>query len=295
MNTAEFIQASIFVFLFGMAFVFAAEEELGLFFFFCFLSFIWVFVAGTVIGDGGREKDRLKNMIKEQQQQQERLENMKARLQNVKVKSLFRSLDNHIEQLSDTYSRTTERVLIGHKKEGEGTWLEIDVPQYDTRTRDVPEHLVKKKVLKAQPNIHEQEIVRRGAAVLPDLIGKYRTGKNIEITKRILEKISPKKVGRAFEKYEMFQEAEQWFSSHTLFDDAKRVRNEMKMKVDQTVIHGDYIDDRDTIVKDSVVSKSSIGGGSSKMQELKELTEMKKEGLIDDAEFQQMKKEILGK
>ncbi|MDP6659329.1 MAG: SHOCT domain-containing protein [Candidatus Poseidoniia archaeon] len=31
------------------------------------------------------------------------------------------------------------------------------------------------------------------------------------------------------------------------------------------------------------------------MQELEKLTEMKKEGLIDDAEFKQMKKEILGK
>ena len=42
--------------------------------------------------------------------------------------------------------------------------------------------------------------------------------------------------------------------------------------------------------------KSNTGsGGSSKMQELKELTEMKKEGLIDDDEFKQMKKEILGK
>ena len=80
---------------------------------------------------------------------------------------------------------------------------------------------------------------------------------------------------------------------------AKRVR-ELKaeqgaVKVEQTVVHGDYVDDRDTIIKDSVVSKSSIGGGSSKMQELKELTEMKKEGLIDDDEFKQMKKEILGK
>jgi hypothetical protein len=31
------------------------------------------------------------------------------------------------------------------------------------------------------------------------------------------------------------------------------------------------------------------------MQELEKLTEMKKEGLIDDDEFKQMKKEILGK
>ena len=35
--------------------------------------------------------------------------------------------------------------------------------------------------------------------------------------------------------------------------------------------------------------------GPSKMRELEKLTEMKKEGLIDDDEFKQMKKEILGK
>ena len=81
---------------------------------------------------------------------------------------------------------------------------------------------------------------------------------------------------------------------------AKRVRKlkakQGAVKVDQTVVHGDYVDDRDTIIRDSVISKSSIGaGGSSKMQELKELTVMKEKGLIDDDEFKQMKKEILGK
>jgi hypothetical protein len=35
--------------------------------------------------------------------------------------------------------------------------------------------------------------------------------------------------------------------------------------------------------------------GPSKMRELEKLTEMKKEGLIDEDEFKQMKKEILGK
>ena len=67
------------------------------------------------------------------------------------------------------------------------------------------------------------------------------------------------------------------------------------VKVDQTVVHGDYVDDRDTIIKDSVLNRSNVGGGSSKMQELKDLMKMKKEGLIDDEEFKQMKKEILGK
>ena len=89
------------------------------------------------------------------------------------------------------------------------------------------------------------------------------------------------------------------FDEFLLPGEAKRIRqkiqDEGRVKVDQTVVHGDYVDDRDTIVRDSVISKSNIGaGGSSKMQELKDLTEMKKEGLIDDDEFKQMKKEILG-
>ena len=65
------------------------------------------------------------------------------------------------------------------------------------------------------------------------------------------------------------------------------------VKVTQKVVHGDEV--TKTEIKDSVVSKSSIGGGSSKMQELKDLTEMKEKGLIDDDEFKQMKNEILGK
>ena len=81
--------------------------------------------------------------------------------------------------------------------------------------------------------------------------------------------------------------------------EAARVRKLMTeqktVKVDQTVVHGDYVDDRDTIVKDSVINRSNVGSGSSKMQELKDLTEMKEKGLIDDDEFKQMKKEILGK
>ena len=79
-------------------------------------------------------------------------------------------------------------------------------------------------------------------------------------------------------------------------DDVIRVRKEARNKVSQTVVHGDYVDDRDTIVKDSVVNKSNIGGGgSSKMQELKELKEMFDSGFISKEEMEDMKKEILGK
>ena len=69
----------------------------------------------------------------------------------------------------------------------------------------------------------------------------------------------------------------------------RKLKAEMgSVKVAQKVIHGD------TIVKDSVLNRANVGG-SSKMQELEKLTEMKEKGLIDDAEFKQMKKEILGK
>ena len=61
-------------------------------------------------------------------------------------------------------------------------------------------------------------------------------------------------------------------------------------------VKGDYIDDRDTIIQDSVVSKSNIGaGGKSKSEELREAKALLDDGIIDAAEFKQMKKEILGK
>ena len=65
------------------------------------------------------------------------------------------------------------------------------------------------------------------------------------------------------------------------------------VKVAQSVVQGDQV--INTEIKDSVLNRSNVGGGSSKMQELEKLTEMKEKGLIDDDEFKQMKKEILGK
>jgi len=69
-----------------------------------------------------------------------------------------------------------------------------------------------------------------------------------------------------------------------------------QFKVDQTVVHGDYVDDRDTIIKDSVLNRTNVGASSDdKFAKLDRLADMKEKGLIDDAEFKQMKKEILEK
>ena len=74
----------------------------------------------------------------------------------------------------------------------------------------------------------------------------------------------------------------------------QKIKEEKQVKVDQTIVQGDQV--TKTEIKDSVVSKSNIGsGGDDKFTKLKELKEMLAEGLIDDDEFKQMKKEILGK
>ena len=82
------------------------------------------------------------------------------------------------------------------------------------------------------------------------------------------------------------------------FEEAGRVRklkSDMEAtKIDQTVVQGDQI--TKTEIKDSVLNRSNVGGGGDdKLTKLKELTEMKDKGIIDDDEFKQMKKEILGK
>ena len=126
---------------------------------------------------------------------------------------------------------------------------------------------------------HSNEYVRKSAI---EALGKIPQAKIIKAKnhERLLE----------------FDEAAKIYKELGMDDEVLRIREAARNKVEQTVVHGDYVDDRDTIVKDSVISKSNVGaGGSSRMQELKDLTEMKKEGLIDDDEFKQMKKEILGK
>jgi hypothetical protein len=105
-------------------------------------------------------------------------------------------------------------------------------------------------------------------------------------------------VGAEYERLELHDDAEEWYTSHGMLEEAaaaRRKKAEMgAAKVSQKVVHGDEI--TTTTIKDSVVSKSNIGGGGEdKFTKLKELTVMKEKGLIDEDEFRQMKKEILGK
>ena len=117
---------------------------------------------------------------------------------------------------------------------------------------------------------------------------KFHVDKNITQ----MEKIK----AHEHEKYYDYTKAIAIYEKIGLREEAARVRKIIadQKKVDQTIVQGDQI--TKTEIKDSVLNRSNVGsGGSSKMQELKDLTEMKEKGLIDDDEFKQMKKEILGK
>lgn len=105
----------------------------------------------------------------------------------------------------------------------------------------------------------------------------------------------------AYEKEKLldFKGAIEIFEKLKMYEDSKRVRkkiqDEGRVKVDQTVVHGDYVDDRDTIVKDSVISKSNVGaGGKSKAEEIKEIKELLDSGAISEEDYEKMKREIVG-
>jgi len=122
--------------------------------------------------------------------------------------------------------------------------------------------------------------------------------KNSEIKEAIVE--AKKKLAGELEEHLKYKEAIDIWEELKIHKEAKRIRSKVKeegkVKVDQTVVQGDYVDDRDTIVKDSVINRSNVGsGGKSKSEELREAKALLDDGIIDDDEFKQMKKEILGK
>ena len=66
------------------------------------------------------------------------------------------------------------------------------------------------------------------------------------------------------------------------------------IEIAQEGVHSDDVPRKEN--RDEVVSKSNIGsGGDDKLTKIKELKELLDSGAIDDDEFKQMKKEILGK
>ena len=131
------------------------------------------------------------------------------------------------------------------------------------------------------------------------LVREYKATKKTDSDhcKYLLKKIPPKKVGAVLDNLELYDDAEEWYTSASMLEKAAEMRKKKAdmgaAKVSQKVIHGDEV--TKTEIKDSVLNRSTVGGGSSKMQELKELKEMFDSDFISKEEMEKMKKEILEK
>ena len=75
----------------------------------------------------------------------------------------------------------------------------------------------------------------------------------------------------------------------------RRLKTRQKsVRIAQKIVKGNEINR--TEIKDSVLNRSNVGaGGKTKGERIKLIKELLDSGAIDDDEFKQMKKEILGK
>ena len=97
------------------------------------------------------------------------------------------------------------------------------------------------------------------------------------------------------EKLLEFDEAADIYKELGMDEEVIRVRKlkaeQGAVKVSQKVVHGDEV--TKTEIKDSVLNRSNVGGGSSKAEELREAKSLLDEGLINEDDYEKMKKEIL--
>ena len=127
------------------------------------------------------------------------------------------------------------------------------------------------------------------------IVRKFKRDEEDSKIKGIIKRIDTEVLGEVFESLELFDDAEKLYTKNGMLEKSAEVRKKKaKMSGTSTIVQGDYVDDRDTIVKDSVINRSNIGS-NSKAEDLREAKSLFEEGLIDQSEYKQMKKEILGK
>ena len=150
-------------------------------------------------------------------------------------------------------------------------------------------------------NYNEIEMLTSAGRILFANIDKMQIDKFFNsLEKKVYKETNKKQKEEAYIKEENldYVGALRIWESLENHDEAKRIRQKImeegKVKVTQKVVHGDEVTKTD--IKDSVLNRSNIGASSDdKVTKLEKISEMKEKGLIDDDEFKQMKKEILGK
>lgn len=144
-------------------------------------------------------------------------------------------------------------------------------------------------------NIQSEKLIREGKyAQARNLWKKVDNKKELELFTIKIMKLK----ANEREKAKDYESAIEIWEALGEIEEAARVRKLQaelgSVKLSQKVVHGDEV--TKTEIKDSVLNKSNVGsGGSSKMQELRELKEMFDSGFISKEEMEDMKKEILGK
>jgi hypothetical protein len=112
-------------------------------------------------------------------------------------------------------------------------------------------------------------------------------------------------------KYERQLDYEQALNLYRELDRVEDIRRVNKEKMGgagpgagaTTIVHGNYIDDRDkyttniddrdTIIKDSVVSRANVGAGAGVRERISQLKELHDDGLISDEVFESKKQKLL--
>ena len=182
-----------------------------------------------------------------------------------------------------THSGGTTTFKVGDQKK----WI-AEIEEVWDPTKIALEKKAKQFEFAAKKIIDYEECIK-----IWETIGKPEEATRIrELIKNIIDKANQ------HEKLMEYDEAAEIYKELELEDDVVRVRKlkaeQGAVKVTQKVVHGDEISN--TEIKDSVLNRSNIGtGGKSKSEELREAKALLDDGLIDDEEFKQMKKEILGK
>ena len=135
---------------------------------------------------------------------------------------------------------------------------------------------------------------------------------NLEKKKVLLrKKLRYKSKLKQARKYERQLDYEQALDLYRELDRVEDIRRVNKEKMGgtgsgagaTTIVHGNYIDDRDryttniddrdTIIKDSVVSRANIGAGAGVKERISQLKELHEDGLISDAIFEAKKQKLL--
>jgi len=140
-----------------------------------------------------------------------------------------------------------------------------------------------------------KEFIKLPSPSLPQMADPYyywertanvQTKRNYDAVAEALKKFP--ETANEFERLELYDKAEEWYKYHDMLEEAAAIRRKKaEMAGSKTIVHGDYVDDRDTIVKDSVINRSNVGaGGDDKFSKLKELKEMFESDFISKEEME---------